>query len=274
MPNRGPVPSQHHFARSDSIHVKHRTRGGLSMLQGNIFSPLTVPIQTPRQQLTSVTLKGTISHEKAASIQALLSMTKHIAAVLLLPVLIPAVRAQTLFTVSAVNPSVTHIIKGTTVISAVGVGSDGWTTYTEAGTVSLDFFAGPSTTTTLIDASRVAEVGGEFEANASGFRFSILGGQLAETCAFGGDGRGTCVEREVVASSTRLAITLSGSVVPFYTLAAAGASVTAPPSSPTVSGPSSPSTSTSAPPNSASASVSPIAAIVLCCIVGTLLQVL
>ncbi|KAJ7901059.1 hypothetical protein B0H14DRAFT_2670530 [Mycena olivaceomarginata] len=201
-------------------------------------------------------------------------MTKHVAAILLLPVLIPAVPAQTLFAVSAVNPTFTHIIKGTTVISAVGVGSDGWTTYTEAGTVSLDFFVGPSTTTTFIDASRVAEVGGEFEANASGVRFSVHGGELAETCVFGADGRGTCVEREVFASSTRLATTFSGTVVPFYTLAAAGVSVTPPASSPTVSGPSSSSTSTSAPPNSANANVSPIAAIVLCCIVGTLLQVL
>ncbi|KAJ7736290.1 hypothetical protein B0H16DRAFT_1466734 [Mycena metata] len=92
-----------------------------------------------------------------------------------------------------------------------------------------------------------ALVHGEFEANASGFRYSILGGELAETCAFGADGQGTCVERQVFASSTDFATTFSGRVIPFFTLAAAptGSTLTTPPSSPTASSSSPSSTPTS-----------------------------
>ncbi|KAJ7736263.1 hypothetical protein B0H16DRAFT_1695398 [Mycena metata] len=91
-------------------------------------------------------------------------------------------------------------VEGYTSLFEVGVGSDGWTTYTESG---------------------------EFEANAFGFRFSVPGEELAETCAFGADGRGT--------------------VVPLFTLAAAptGSTSTTPPLSATASGSSPSSTPTS-----------------------------
>jgi hypothetical protein len=56
---------------------------------------------------------------------------------------------------------------------------------------------------------------------------TLLAGDVVETCGFGADGRGTCVETithvQTLAASTateNLAITFSGSVVPFYTLPA------------------------------------------------------
>ncbi|KAJ6578686.1 hypothetical protein DFH09DRAFT_1148082 [Mycena vulgaris] len=200
-----------------------------------------------------------------------LDTMKRIATAMLLLAHIHVVYGQTLYAVA--HPSFTNIAKGTTFVSAVGVGVDGWTTYTEGGTISFEVQEGPSTTVTI---SRPVELGGEFEENASGYRFSDLGGELAETCAFGPNGRGTCVERLVQASSTRLDITFSGSVVPFYTIAALNvpSTSTASPSQPTASpGPPS-STPTSASPNSALAKVFPIACILVSCVVGTILHIL
>ncbi|KAF8212679.1 hypothetical protein K438DRAFT_1168905 [Mycena galopus ATCC 62051] len=166
---------------------------------------------------------------------------------LLLSALVHAAHGQTLYDVSRAIPSFTEIEEGYTSLFAVGVGSDGWTTYTQSGTISLDVVMEPSTTRTLVAPSNPAELGGEFEANASGLRVSEFGGELAETCAFGADGRGTCVERQIEASSTLLDVTFSGSVVPFFTLVAVGAqsTLTTPPSSPTASSFSPASTSTS-----------------------------
>ncbi|KAJ7483632.1 hypothetical protein FB451DRAFT_1393718 [Mycena latifolia] len=87
-------------------------------------------------------------------------MVKHAVPAVLLLNLIYAVRAQTLFTVSAANPSFTTILEGTTFISAVGVGNDDWTTYTEWGTVSLWVIEGPATTETLITPSDPAQLVG------------------------------------------------------------------------------------------------------------------
>ncbi|KAJ7921178.1 hypothetical protein B0H13DRAFT_1985830 [Mycena leptocephala] len=185
-------------------------------------------------------------------------MTKRTLAVLLLLAIIYAVHGQTLYTLSGVNPSFTRIIEGTTSLSAVGVGSDGWTTYSQSGTVSLEVAEEASTTFTIVNPSAPAMLVGEFEENASGFRLSyfIPGGEHAETCAFGADGRGTCVERIVDATSTILD-TFSGSVVPFYTLAVpakdGSSPLTTPPPSPTASG-SPPSSS----PNGAAAKVFPL----------------
>ncbi|KAJ6549873.1 hypothetical protein B0H19DRAFT_1264765 [Mycena capillaripes] len=179
---------------------------------------------------------------------------KRTLAVLLLSAFIHAALGQTLYAVSAVNPSVTNIIEETTSFSAIG--------------------EGPSTTTTLISAPAI--IGGKFEENASGFRFSVVGGKFAETCAFGADGRGTCVEREVLVTGT-LETTFSGNVVPFYTLAVSAkdalSSLTTPPSPPTASGSSPSSTSTLPSPNSAAAKVLPIG-IVVSCVVGTIFHAL
>ncbi|KAJ6611924.1 hypothetical protein B0H10DRAFT_338633 [Mycena sp. CBHHK59/15] len=206
-------------------------------------------------------------------------MTKRTLAVLLLLAIIHAVHGQTLYTLSGVNPTFTLIVEGTTSLSAIGVGSDGWTTYTQSGTVSFEVAVEPSTTFTIINPSAPAMLVGEFEENASGFRFSALGlgGEHAETCAFGADGRGTCVERIVEAASTILD-TFSGSVVPFYTLAApakdASSPLTTPPSSLTASGSSPSSTPTSSSPNGSAAKVFPITCIVISCVVGSLLYAL
>ncbi|KAJ7803704.1 hypothetical protein B0H14DRAFT_2887072, partial [Mycena olivaceomarginata] len=143
---------------------------------------------------------------------------KRIAAAMLHLAHIHVVYGQTLYTVSVANPSFTNVVEGSIFVSAVGVGADGWTTYTESGTISLEALEGPSTTTTLF--STPARLEGKFEESASGYRFSLFGGDFAETCAFGPNGRGTCVERKVVASSTIFDITFSGSVVPFYTISA------------------------------------------------------
>ncbi|KAJ7312397.1 hypothetical protein DFH08DRAFT_896927 [Mycena albidolilacea] len=197
---------------------------------------------------------------------------KRIAAAILLLAHIHVVYGQTLYAVPVVNPSFTDTVEGSTFASAIGVGPDGWTTYTQGGTISFEALEEPSTTSTIISAP--ARLEGEFEENASGYRFSLLGGELAETCAFGLDGRGTCVERLVQASSTRFDITFSGSVVPIYTIAASNApsTSTTPPSQPTASPGAPSSTPTSASPNSALAKVVTIPCILVSCVVGTILH--
>ncbi|KAF7342520.1 hypothetical protein MVEN_01842200 [Mycena venus] len=182
-----------------------------------------------------------------------------IAAAVLLLAHIHVVYGQTLYEV--LDPNFTNIMEGTTFISAVGVGADGWTTYEQSGTLSLYVEEGPSTTITAV--SVPGRLGG----------VSLGGGQIAETCAFGPDGRGTCVNRLVQASSTRLDTTFSGSMVPFFTIAALNApsTSTTPPSQPTGSPSSTP---TSAPSSSAPAKVVPIACILVSCVVGTILHIL
>ncbi|KAF7342518.1 hypothetical protein MVEN_01842000 [Mycena venus] len=201
-----------------------------------------------------------------------LDMMQPIATAVLLLAHIHVVYGQTLYAV--VNPNFPDIVEGTTFVSAVGVGADGWTTYVQSGTISLDVQEGPSTTVTVVSAP--ARFVGGFEENASGYRASLVGGEFAETCAFGPDGRGTCVEKLVQASSTRLNTTYSGSIVPVYTIAALNApsKSTTPPLQPTSSpGPPS-STPTSASSNSALAKGFSIACILVSCVVGTILHIL
>ncbi|KAJ7640583.1 hypothetical protein B0H17DRAFT_1187154 [Mycena rosella] len=80
--------------------------------------------------------------------------------------LIAQVCAQTLYIVSHDNPSFTEIMSGSTTLSVAGVGADGWTTYAAGGSVSLDVFEGPSTTTTLISTpeflDKILEADGEY----------------------------------------------------------------------------------------------------------------
>ncbi|KAJ7640584.1 hypothetical protein B0H17DRAFT_1105506 [Mycena rosella] len=164
--------------------------------------------------------------------------------------LIAQVCAQTLYTVSLENPSFTDIISESITLSVAGVGADGWTTYAVGGSASLEVLEGPSATFTIMSTPVTLE--GNFEANSAGWRQSF--GAIAETCAFGSDGRGTCVAKVVRASSTSIE-TYSGSVVPFYTLGVIPGSSTPTPTTPPTSIPSTiPSqTATSTAPNGAAA---------------------
>ncbi|KAJ6550133.1 hypothetical protein B0H19DRAFT_1237159 [Mycena capillaripes] len=128
-------------------------------------------------------------------------------------------------------------------VSAAGVGADGWTTYVEVEVITSVVLEAPSTTTTLIS-TPYTESGSlllfplifeqtltrfgpplavTFEENASGYRESFpitgVGATLYQSCGFGGDGRGTCVQHQVIQSTQEVAFeTFSGNVAPFYTL--------------------------------------------------------
>ncbi|KAJ7266392.1 hypothetical protein B0H12DRAFT_1099478 [Mycena haematopus] len=145
--------------------------------------------------------------------------------------LAPTASAQTLYTVSEgtqFNPWANATIS----VSAIGTGSDGGTTYVEVATAIPSFYVTQVEPNGQTLAAPVT-VGVEpftmtFVEDATGFRESGVGAAIsvAETCTFGPDARGTCVDHIVfeLQSSTTV-LTVSGSVVPFYTLAA---SATAP----------------------------------------------
>ncbi|KAJ7311563.1 hypothetical protein DFH08DRAFT_897985 [Mycena albidolilacea] len=106
-------------------------------------------------------------------------------------------------------------------ISALGVGTDGWTTYVEEAVFTSEVMVAPSTTITLISTPTTATL--TFEENASGYRESVplteVGATLYESCGFGGNGQGTCVLHQLIQSTQEAAFgTITGSVVPFYTL--------------------------------------------------------
>ncbi|KAJ7110274.1 hypothetical protein C8R43DRAFT_1139423 [Mycena crocata] len=110
----------------------------------------------------------------------------------------------------------------TRTVSAAGVGTDGWTTYVEIGKL-------PSATV-VIGTSTPTQFGytATFEADASGVRRVIPQApgvpgtaSAVESCAFGGDGRAACVA-DLVQGGNTLALTLSGSAVPYYTLSPGG----------------------------------------------------
>ncbi|KAJ7097405.1 hypothetical protein C8R44DRAFT_369908 [Mycena epipterygia] len=125
--------------------------------------------------------------------------------------------AQTFFDVT-VTGSTTEVVFGTTSISADGV--DGGTTYVQVAVQSLVLEEEPTTTFTLVTA--LATFTNTFVADASGFRLSesfVGEPSLIETCVFSANRLGTCVEERP--SGTRTGTeTFSGTVVPFYTLAA------------------------------------------------------
>ncbi|KAF7346988.1 hypothetical protein MVEN_01451700 [Mycena venus] len=133
------------------------------------------------------------------------------------------VSAQTLYTVSAgtfFNPWANATIS----VSAIGTGSDGGTTYVEVATarpsvfVTTSLLGAPESTPFTVDVEPFTQT---FVEDASGWRASgvAFGGSDAVTCSFGTAGRGTCVE-SVPFGTTTIIATYSGSVVPFYTLAA------------------------------------------------------
>ncbi|KAJ7485694.1 hypothetical protein FB451DRAFT_1432370 [Mycena latifolia] len=130
------------------------------------------------------------------------------------------VGAQTLYGVSEISPSPTVVESLSRTISAIGVGADGATTYVEEGTESFLAFVYPSTTQILL--STPSPFTGTFVQDASGERFSASSGQKfqAQTCGFGADGQGTCVEKVPIGPVTETQ-TYSGPVVPVYTLPSA-----------------------------------------------------
>ncbi|KAJ7080569.1 hypothetical protein C8R43DRAFT_965712 [Mycena crocata] len=183
-----------------------------------------------------------------------------------------SVSAQTLYRVSQPAPSVTGVVPGSLSVSPLGVGTDGWTTryietsaentakngwnagaikkqkmalWAKSGPNILGYFPGSWVTPIVLQGlnsdvtktiSTPTTLSFTYEAAASGFRESFSGADILhlETCAFGADGKGTCVEEFVRPSSTLMEATRTGSVVHFYTLAAQPTD-TAPTPSPTTS---------------------------------------
>ncbi|KAJ7108750.1 hypothetical protein C8R44DRAFT_803509 [Mycena epipterygia] len=145
-----------------------------------------------------------------------------------------AVRAQTLQLVSPPQPESVTILESTTVsISALGVGSDGMTTYVEVGAETLAIEISGGVTQTLL--STPIEFTATFVEDASKFMIGTTDSGLFESCTFGADGQGSCVNQFVApGGGSTLTTTFSGPVQPWYTLNAAASAIT-PPSSPTAS---------------------------------------
>ncbi|KAJ7698715.1 hypothetical protein B0H17DRAFT_1196812 [Mycena rosella] len=140
------------------------------------------------------------------------------------------VGAQTLYHVSQSGQFTTEVISQTFSISAVGVGADGGTTYVEDVTESYIAIDYSDTTVTVRSTAYPYTL--TFVADASGYRINepMDDGTLIETCGFGADGHGTCVEQLPDANTDT--ITRSGLAVPYYTLPAA---ITPAPTAPSVS---------------------------------------
>ncbi|KAF7344666.1 hypothetical protein MVEN_01626800 [Mycena venus] len=108
-------------------------------------------------------------------------------------------------------------------VSVGGTNSEGGTTYVEIIAETSLVVVEPSRTITFLSVPTTATV--TFVEDASGFRGSavIMGENTTqtggETCGFGSDGRGTCLETLTGPSQTGV-FTESGSVVPWYTLPA------------------------------------------------------
>ncbi|KAF7335149.1 hypothetical protein MVEN_02266000 [Mycena venus] len=98
--------------------------------------------------------------------------------------------------------------------------ADGWTTYIEEQVITSDIIEAPSTT--IPGFSTPTTFTFTFEENVSGRRSSQsltdAGAILYQSCGFGADGGGLCVDHKVLHGTKEITLTLSGSVVPFYTL--------------------------------------------------------
>ncbi|KAJ7021373.1 hypothetical protein C8F04DRAFT_1273806 [Mycena alexandri] len=133
----------------------------------------------------------------------------------------------TLYYVPPIDPLETQILSESLSISAGGVGADGLTTYVEVAVESYDALEEPGTTNTVMRHVTFVE-------NASGVYQSAPVEMCADgactadttdppavqTCAFGADGHGTCLEKVFRPFGTQT-LTYSGAVMPFYTLATA-----------------------------------------------------
>ncbi|KAJ7708503.1 hypothetical protein B0H16DRAFT_1746227 [Mycena metata] len=172
-----------------------------------------------------------------------------------LPILVGAafVQSQTLYRVVGSTDTLPATglweadLVSTTALSAVGVGSDGMTTYVEQQFVTA---IGYSESGSIFSVTANTEDRAfTFAEDASRIRFgATTGGDIHAACTWGADGNGACVD--VVPDLTETFIsTATGSAVPWTTLKV-NAAATPSSSSPT----SLPSTSSTAAPNGARAS--------------------
>ncbi|KAF7343532.1 hypothetical protein MSAN_01973700 [Mycena sanguinolenta] len=129
----------------------------------------------------------------------------------------------TLFDISESVPSQTIVEQQSFTISAGGTNADGGTTYIEVNAITSEVILEGSTTVTVL--SEPITVTDTFVADASGFAGTLVvppgSGVAQETCGFGSDGVGTCV-LSVMESGIGIGTTVSGSVVPIFTLTAPG----------------------------------------------------
>ncbi|KAJ6614576.1 hypothetical protein B0H10DRAFT_1950554 [Mycena sp. CBHHK59/15] len=127
--------------------------------------------------------------------------------------------AQTLLFVSPLQTDAATISEDTTLsISAIGVSSDGMTTYVEVGAETKAVQYASDFTRTLL--STPVSYTATFVEDASRFEIGGSSSGLAQTCVFGADGQGTCVY-EFREPLTTIISTYSGPVDPWYTLNAA-----------------------------------------------------
>ncbi|KAJ7359691.1 hypothetical protein DFH08DRAFT_846743 [Mycena albidolilacea] len=145
------------------------------------------------------------------------------------------VRAQTLLAVSPLQTtgSVTFVESATESVSALGVGADGLTTYLRVGAETLALEISGTVTKTLLQASDAILYTETFLEDASRYIAGATDSGLSQSCTFGADGEGSCVNQFVSqgpGGASTLTSTYSGPVVPWYTLpnAAAAASTPAP----------------------------------------------
>ncbi|KAJ7889882.1 hypothetical protein B0H14DRAFT_2561569 [Mycena olivaceomarginata] len=110
-------------------------------------------------------------------------------------------------------------------ISVGGTNSHGGTTYVGVEVLNSEVLIQLHTTITFLSAPTTATF--TWVEDASGFQQTnirsasgIAPETAVETCGFGTDGRGTCVET-LVSPQTTETITFSGNVVPYFTLVAA-----------------------------------------------------
>ncbi|KAJ7351428.1 hypothetical protein DFH08DRAFT_1078441 [Mycena albidolilacea] len=113
-------------------------------------------------------------------------------------------------------------------ISVGGTNSHGGTTYVDVEVLISEVVIQPHTTITVSSAPTTDTF--TWVEDASGFQQTnirsvngITPETAVETCGFGTDGRGTCVE-SLVSPQTTETITFSGNVVPYFTLVAASPS--------------------------------------------------
>ncbi|KAJ7753877.1 hypothetical protein B0H14DRAFT_2635544 [Mycena olivaceomarginata] len=105
-------------------------------------------------------------------------------------------------------------------VSAAGTDSHGGTTYVDVEVVTSEVLIKPDTTITVLSVPTTTTF--TWVEDASGIQESFLrsGETAGETCGFGTDGHGTCVETRARPPTTET-FTFSGNVVPLFTVAAA-----------------------------------------------------
>ncbi|KAJ6540422.1 hypothetical protein B0H19DRAFT_1077830 [Mycena capillaripes] len=105
-------------------------------------------------------------------------------------------------------------------VSVAGTNSHGGTTYVDVEVITSEVVIQPQTTITI---SVPITATFTWVEDASGIQESFLKGAsetVVETCGFGADGRGTCVETLVSPQTTEV-VTFSGNIEPLFTLVAA-----------------------------------------------------